>query len=250
MIEGMAWTETLARLPLDGRAVRCVLRRPAQASARPAMLVNLAMDAVTSLGEPPYRIVPDVFLEAGHAVASFDLPCHGEDVRDGMEGLTGLAASMAAGVDEFARLREAGRAVIAWALEMLPAGTGVVVSGTSRGGLACLHLMAAEPHIAAGAVLAPVTHLPALREFAALADRPLVAAASAESLLPKLAGRPVYVAINRVDPRVGAEHCLRFVEQLRAGSATQVTLDVTPDESHRVPDRCYRDAAEFLLRHV
>ena len=207
-----------------------------------------------SLDEPPYRIVPDAFLATGHRVASFDLPCHGELAAEGIEGLTGMAAAVARGVDVFDEIRQTGAGLVDLCLERgLAPGEAVALNGTSRGGLAALHVMAADRRVLACAVHAPVTYLPRLSEFARLAGNPIVARASAAALIPQLADRPVFIAIGQTDPRVGADHCLAFHAALRGASPSRPpVLFTAPGASHGEGypyELGYQAAAAFLLRH-
>jgi hypothetical protein len=136
-------------------------------------------------------IVAETLLACGHPVISFDLPNHGEYADAHGEGLNGMAAAVAAGHDVFEGIRAVGSAAIDWARSQdWGAGSDAMVDGVSRGGHAALHLMAADSRVIAGAIHAPVTHLPALREYSALASHPIIQRANAESLIDKLADRP------------------------------------------------------------
>src|SRR5688500_6486405 len=81
------------------------LRSPARRTEDPALVINLAMDRRTSLDEPPYCLMPDLFLAAWHRAASFDMPNHGENIDQYGEKLVGMAAAMAAGTDPFELVR-------------------------------------------------------------------------------------------------------------------------------------------------
>ena len=200
---------------------RGVLRTPKELAERAGLLINLAADCEQSLDGECFRIVPEIFLAAGHRVATFDLPNHGPRVNEYGAGLDGWAAAARSGTDVFADIRETGTALIDVCLQQGSITEGaIVVSGTSRGGIAALHLMAAVPRIVAAAVQWPVTHLPALREFSGTSDNAIVQRANAEALIPALAGRHVFVAIGSVDPRIDAVSCHRFFEQLDASSGT------------------------------
>lgn len=222
------------------------LRSPDSAARRPALLIYLAMDRHTNLDVPPYRILPDEFLAAGHRVASFDLPNHGELVDRYGESLTGIAAAMADGVDVFGRVAELGRSTIQSCTADMAKDTPVFVAGTSRGGLSALHVMAAIPSVRAAAAFAPVTELAALHEFAHLASSPLLRRSCAISLVDRLAGRPLFVTIGRDDERVGTENCLAFCRALRAAGSEGLVLTVTDEPGHTVPEDCYRRGAAFF----
>lgn len=177
-------------LTLNGKATAFTVRRPGQAGASPALLINLASDRHTTLDVAPYRFASDLFLAAGHVAASFDLPNHGDLADEYGEGLEGIAAAMAAGHDPFMLVAEAGGAVIdACVREGLVREGRVFAYGTSRGGLSALHLTAADARVCAVAVIAPVTHLPALREFASLSGSPIALGAGRATPCPFNSGR-------------------------------------------------------------
>jgi dienelactone hydrolase len=152
-----------------------LLRAPAFLAERPALLIHLTLAMGEGLDDPPHAIVPRAFLAEGHRVATFDLPNHGRLVDDDGAGLDGIAAAMAAGKDVVASAVATGRALVDAYQERFHHERGrIVLSGISRGGHFALHLLAADPRIAAVATFAPVTNLYALREFAGLDHCPLV----------------------------------------------------------------------------
>ncbi|MDP6107819.1 MAG: hypothetical protein QGI33_05220, partial [Candidatus Brocadiia bacterium] len=145
------------RLDVGGREVRMLLRTPSHPVPHRALLIALTGDCRGSLDGAPYRIVPDAFLEAGHSVASFDLPNHGGLVDHHGAGLAGMAAALADGVDVFGFIGACGRTVVdAWLSGGLAVAGSVTVAGTSRGGLAALYVMAGDRRVCAGAAFAPV----------------------------------------------------------------------------------------------
>jgi poly(3-hydroxybutyrate) depolymerase len=245
---------------------------PERRAADSALLINLAGDARSALTQHPYSVAPLAFLAAGHAAVSLDLPGHGDWIDRFGTGLDGIAASLAAGVDAFAALRAHVRAAVDACLTRDLGRPGrIFISGTSRGGLAALHAMAEDDRIAAGALNAPVTHLPALREFAPHATTPLVVESSAMALVPRVMRRPVWIGINRDDPRVSTTDCRAFFAALRAARTAADTrvaeeprevrddqeiqdspsvLDIYEGEGHRLPDEAYRRGADWLLEQV
>ena len=242
--------ERILHLDVAGVARACRLRVPRRRAPDPALLVNLAGTAEEALAGHPYRLAPRDFLAAGHAVVAFDLPNHGALADRFGSGLTGMAAAVAGGVDVFAALRAHGRAAVdACVARGLGRAGRVFVAGTSRGGLAALHLLAADGRIAAAAVNAPVTHLPALREFALLGGAPLAERNSALTLTDRIGRRPVWIGINRADSRVGTAHCRRFFARLRAsqGASSASSLHVYEGETHRLPDAGFALGARWLL---
>ena len=237
-----------------GEPRRALVRTPRRLCARPALLISLAGDMRSALDGEWFDIVPNIFLAAGHRVASFDLPCHGERALQGAEGLTGMAQAVVRGEDVFADIKATATALIDRCLAVgFAEGGGILLSGTSRGGLAALHAMSADSRVLACAVFAPVTRLPVLIEFRELSDTPIVARSNAESLIPRLADRPVFTAIGTEDPRVGADDCRRFHARLLAASTrTPPVLFCAEGTSHGdtyPPGPGYQAGAAFLLRH-
>jgi dienelactone hydrolase len=242
-------TELLVPRSCETRAA--LLRTPARLSIDPALLIILMSDRRHSItADPPESSPADVFLAAGHRVISFDLPQHGDQVNAYGEGLQGMATAVANGVDVFAELLGTGRAVVEYCLAQNITRPGrIVIAGISRGGLCAVHLLAAIPHIVAGALFAPVTYLPALAEFRALADSPIVRRANALSLVPRLAQRPIFLTISADDPRVGTAHCRQFSEALRVAQpdSLQIALHITVGDTHALPDDAYLRGGEWLL---
>src|ERR1044072_6369793 len=99
-------------LSVAGEQRICRLRLPGRRAGATALLVNLAGDAHTALTQHPYSVAPLAFLDAGHAVASIDLPNHGDLADRFGTALDPMAASLAAGVDAFASLRARLRAAL------------------------------------------------------------------------------------------------------------------------------------------
>jgi len=245
----ITYTEQKLSLPgSSGKPCRALLRSSTQVADQPMFLLNLAKDCAGTLNDHPYRLASDVFLAAGHHVGSFDLPNHGENANQFGEGLDGMAAAIAAGVNVFEQIQSTSQALIKIALQQgLIAPGRAFASGTSRGGLSALHAAAASPDIAAAAI-APVTHLPVLREFAPLADSPLIQAANASALLERLATKPIFIAIGLSDSRVGTSHCLEFFARLQQLHGPHLSLlHVDPGEGHRASDASHYRAAAFLL---
>jgi pimeloyl-ACP methyl ester carboxylesterase len=250
-----------AELTLDvpGGAINATLRTPRQLSQHPALLINLGGSAQAALNEQPYCIAADIFLAAGHHVVSFDLPCHGRRGSEYGGGLSGMAKAIAAGVDVFGNIQDTGRVLISRCIDEGRIGPhAVLVHGTSRGGLAAFHVAAADRRVLAVAAQVPVTHIPALEEFAHLDGNEIIEHANAAALIPRLADRPVFVAVGAVDTRVGEQHCFDFCAALDAASNATTSLFTAPGRSHgggdpdelRFPTELgYQAGAAFLLQH-
>lgn len=240
-------------LPLDvgGTAQHvCLLLVPRQRAGDAALLVNVYSDAHSALRQPQASAAARAFLAAGHAVTTIDLPNHGALVDDFGQGLAGMAAALAAGVDVFEPLRTRGRAAVDACLARGVGQPGrVYTAGASRGGLAALHLLAGDHRIAAAALTCPVTYLPALREFAAQAGAPLAEQNSALALVPRIGDRPVWMAINLDDRRVSTARCREFFDALRAaqGVPSGSALELFNGADHNLPDEAYVQGGDWLL---
>lgn len=236
----------------------CLLAEPEQLSDCPAMLLNFAFDRVISLKEAPYDITPRMFVEAGHRVVSFDLPCHGDRVISGQpDGIAGFCAEWMSGRDVFAGFVDEGRTVIDALIQRGLSEPGrIFASGSSRGAYCALRLMAADKRIKATAAFSPVTDWCALKEFALLRNQPKLAELALTNFAYALAGRPIWAAIGNHDLRVGTECSLRFAEALTRAEtakeceASQFVLHVVPEDGHNLSDNWRRDGGEFLLHFV
>ena len=230
------------------------LGEPKHLSEEPALLLNFGSDRITNLEEHPCDIPVRAFLAAGHRVASFDLPCHGErKAAEWPQEIEGFCGNFVAGTDVFAGFVDEGKAVIDRLIQDGLAKPGrVFVSGTSRGGYCAFRLAAADARIAGAAGYAPVTDWRALREFAAIKDQPDVAALSLVQFAQALAGRPIWFAIGNSDDRVGTDCALRFAEAIAQFESekelsSHMGIHVTSDAGHTLSDDWRQKGAEFLL---
>ena len=257
LTNGEKYRDEELTIKVNGEETLAIIRTPIRRAVRPALLINLAADVKNALGGDFFRIVPDIFLAAGHRVVSFSLPCHGERVNEYGEGIEGWANSIKAGIDVFADIRATGTTLIDLCLERdLAYGETIVIDGTSRAGLAALHILSAESRITAAAIHAPVTYIPAVTEYHGTEENLMVKRSNASALVPKLADKPLFIAIGSSDVRVGAEHCFEFYAGLRAVcKQNPPQLFTGPGPSHNTDPGCfaaetgYHAAAGFLLRH-
>jgi len=238
-------------LHVGGRERHALVRAPERVTPGGCLLIELALDRAFTLDNHPYNIISDIFLAAGHRVASLDMPQHGELVDEFGEGLAGMAAAARAGIDVFADFAAAERTLVDACLARGWARAGrVVITGTSRGGHASLALMAGDARVLACAAIAPVTYLPTLTEFADLADNPIIRRWNAGALIPHLADRHVFLTIGEEDPRVDAGRCFDFHARL-AAAARNITpiLYTLPGATHGPAflEPGYHAAAAFLL---
>lgn len=225
-------------------------------AARPLLLLNLSGDRQSSLKDGSLGEPARVFLRAGHRVATFDLPAHGERIDRHGSGIDGLRARFIAGEDPFALIIADGKAVIDELLRRgLMEGDRILVCGVSRAGYCAIRLAAADARITSVAALAPVTDWRELREFASVRDRADVAALTLDHFVEPLVGRRLYVAIGNADVRVSTAACTRFVlalnaaEQRRALTTSQLRYELVDDTvGHSLATRWRQEGAAFLLR--
>lgn len=224
-------------------------------TAQPALLLTVSSTRQASFHEEPYNIPARLFAAAGHAVVSFDLPNHGEQINHFGEGITGMCAAFSAGEDPFAQFVTQGQAVIDACLAQGMGTGGIVACGVSRAGYCALRLAAADPRIRAVAGLAPVTDWRALREFSTVRNQPAVAALVLDHWSEALAGRALFMAIGNHDRRVSSAACLRFgLRLLESEASTNVTastieLHLVPAADHSLDNEWRQAGAQFLLRH-
>ena len=235
-------------------AVLVVSPPPGKLAAKPALYLTFAGAREESLFGDPYDLTAKAFLEAGHRVASFDLPCHGARLGPFGEGIPGLRDTFLAGQDPFAGFVEEGQAVITECLRRgLATAHRLAVGGTSRGGYLALRLLAGDDRIAGGAGFAPVTDWRILEEFAAQRPRRDVAALRLSRFVAGMVGRPVFLAIGGSDERVGTRSCQRLHRDLvaanaQAGLGTPVKFVLTEDVGHSMTAPGYAAGADFLLQ--
>ena len=224
-------------------------------SPAPTLLI-LAGTIDGTLGGPTYRQCGNELAEHGFLCVAIDIPCHGDQTRDGEpSGLIGWSAR-AASEEDFvsgcnARLSE----VLDHLIE-----TGVsdpdriAACGTSRGGFLAIHFAAHDERIRCVAGFAPVTDLEALSEFSAIADDPFVKSLSVSRQAERLAGRPVWIVIGDHDDRVGTDRAIALARRIaeasrEKGEEGRVDLHVLAEpRGHTTPLGSTRLAADWMLR--
>jgi hypothetical protein len=221
-----------------------------------ALLLTFSSTRQASFHQEPYDIPARIFAEAGHAVASFDLPNHGEQVNGFGQGIDGFCAAFCAGQDPFAQFVEQGRAVIDDCLAQGSGRGGIFVCGVSRAGYCALRLAAADERIDGVAGLAPVSDWRHLREFALVRQQPNVAMLALEQWAEALAGRAIFLAIGNCDARVSSAACVRFglrlaeIEEARAMAQSRMQLHLVPADGHSLGVEWRKAGAEFLLAQI
>lgn len=234
------------------------LHQPAAnvAPHQPALLLTFSSTRQAAFYEAPYDLPARLFAAAGHAVVSFDLPNHGEQINHFGQGIDGFCAAFCAGADPFAQFIEQSQAVIADCLAQGIGEGGLIACGVSRAGYCALRLAAADRRIQAVAGLAPVTDWRCLREFAGVRDQPAVAGLALDHWAAALADRAIYVAIGDHDTRVSSAACGRFVlqlleaRQLQADPPPALQFHLVDSPGHSLADEWRSAGAEFLLRQL
>lgn len=251
----MDYTEKHYEIKINGSKNHFVVRIPENKSKRPALLIAIAADWKTVFNNAAYNTIPNIFLAAGHNVASFDLPNHGALVDSYGEGLEGWANAISDGINIFEKIRKTGSKIIDIAIkENLVWKETVVITGVSRGGFSAMHIMAYDTRVYAAAVHAPVTDLRALREFDGLKENKLLLSANAENLVSMLADRFLFISIGEKDPRVDEKACFEFYARLYACSKNiRPQLFVLQGQTHGTTasnEASYNACASFLLEKI
>ena len=229
---------------------------PRPAATPQALLLTFSSTRQASFNEAPYDIPARLFAAAGHAVVSFDLPNHGDQVNGFGQGIDGFCAAFCAGADPFVQFIDQGRRVIDACLAQGVGQGGLVACGVSRAGYCALRLMAADSRIQAAAGLAPVTDWRALREFAAVRDQAAIAALALDHYAEALAGRALFLAIGNADLRVSSAACLRFGQRLlereeaTGNQSSAIEFHVIKAAGHALDEQWRSAGAEFLLRQL
>jgi dienelactone hydrolase len=201
------------------------------AAPAPTLFV-LGGDARSSLLGEDVNQIGRLLMPHGYLCVSVDVPCHGFDTREGEKpaGLEGWKNRIVNGEDlagDFAaRTSKVLDHLIA---EKYTDPARVAVAGTSRGGFAALHFAAADQRVQQAIGFAPVTHLPALAEFAGAEEHPQVLAQSVIHVAGKLVGKPLLLIIGNDDARVSTADCLALgleVVQQSKGKRNPIPVEV------------------------
>jgi len=237
--------------------VRFGLLGPLPARPSPLFLV-LASSIEETLGNSYFLQGGNRLAQQGYLCASLDLPCHGQDCRaDEPEGLRGWSYRLDHEENLFAEFTKRATSVLDHlvAAECIDPHR-IAVCGTSRGGFAALHLMAADPRPKCAALMCPATELTAIEEFQSMQHSDRAAALSLKHLADKLAGRAVWIVIGDQDDRVGTDHVIAFARELSAtarakGVSSKVELHVLPEpRGHTTPAGAATHCAEWIAREL
>ena len=244
---------------VNGRHVTCRLGAPDEELRAPApgLVLVLAGKREQAFTDPEgHGMAAHMFTAAGHYAASIDLPGYGEQVDEFGAGIRSMCAAFVGGNDPFERLVSQAKAVIGACLELGIGGDGRTATlGVSRGAYYALRLTAEDERIGGVAGIAPVTDWRFLREFAKVRERRDVAALALTNWAPRLAGRPLYLAIGNHDHRVGSHACVNLAhailecEEPEAEGTSHLNLHVVDTPGHAL-DRDWRERGVRLLLDV
>ena len=231
-----AQTDPITDVTLPGVTFAHLGQKPA--AAAPTVLV-FAMDRKTSLENASFARGAWMLRSAGFFCVSLNMPAHGDDARQGEDGLKGWSARLERGENFVAAFtRQASTLLDFLTREGYSHPQKIAIIGISRGGFMALHTMAADPRVTVVATLAPVTDLTAVREFSSPTLHTIAESLSVRLLIPRLAGRPIWVLIGNRDERVGTGHCIDVMQGLWA--ATPADLKTSPAELHVLPGEDHR----------
>ena len=236
-----------------GAGFKCTLVTPEEglAGEHSALLLNISATAGLALREETQNHPVQPFLDAGHFVASFDLPCHGERVRPGQgESLSGMGRAFLAGEDPFAQFVRDGRAAVDACLER-GAGNGRVAGyGVSRAGYCLLRLAAADPRLLAVAALSPVTDWGIPEEFTQTCPRTRTWPLRIHHRAGDLAATAVHLSVGSQDDVVGTRACVDFAMELFEIQRRELRQDNLLSQLHVVDSPGHSPSRESRLEAV
>jgi dienelactone hydrolase len=227
---------------------------PARPSAPAPTLFVLASTIEGTLNDTYYRQSANKLSTLGYLCVSIDLPCHGQEVREGEPPqIQGWCYRCEHGEDIMADVTKRLSAVLD---ELISTGMTdpqrIAVCGTSRGGFTSLHFAAADPRVKAVVALAPPADLNALREFQKSEKREMAERLALKNLADKLIGRPIWLIIGDRDERVGTDLLISFARTTTAAALAKkapswIELRVVPEPGgHRIPPGTADLAADWI----
>ena len=201
------------------------------AASAPTLFV-FGADMRNSLIQEDGNRIGRLLTPQGYLCVSLDLPCHGFDKREGEKSgdLTGWKDRIVKGENIVTPFTEQFSKVLDYLIaEKFTDPDQVAVAGTSRGGFFAFHCGAAEPRVKQVIAFAPVTHLPALAEFAGAEKNELVLAQGPIHVASKLVGKPLWIVIGNQDLRVSTDDCLALaleVVKLSKGKINPIPVEM------------------------
>jgi pimeloyl-ACP methyl ester carboxylesterase len=203
-------------------------------AGKPLVLV-FTTDAKESM-DGTFTSIGKSLAKAKYSVASIDVTCHGKDVqRNETSGLACWAARVKmAGPDIFTPMvRRASEVISDIAAHKLASTSSVIAVGVSRGGYAALKLAAADPRVDHLVLMAPVTDLARLSEFANVPVDP--AMYGFREAYKRFSSDHIFLQIGNADDRVGTENALAFARSVVLAGRNRLvdlTTVITPLKGH------------------
>jgi hypothetical protein len=250
-----------------GEKLTCWLASPERSrrSEKSGLLLNISATRHYALRDPSQNHPTQPFLDAGHYVLSFDLPHHGDHVREEYAGhaaadaangqIQAMSKAFTAGDDPFEQFIADGKAAFDACLDRGIGANGKIVAyGVSRAAYCCLRLAAADPRLRAVAGPSPVTDWAVLPEFARYSDEAKTAQLHIANWAGRLSETAVYLCIGSQDDVVSTRSCVDFAmklfdEQRQAlpEGALLNQLHIVDSHSHSPAQYWRLDATRYLL---
>ena len=229
---------------------------PAKPSLPAPTLFIFGFGIEDTLNDSYMRQAGNMLATKGYLCVSVDLPCHGQEVRQGEpQGLFGWRRRCDAGENFVEDAVKRFSAVLDELIATKLADPDKVAAcGTSRGGFMAAHFAARDSRVKCVAAFAPCTDLTVLKEFQRLDKRELVDSLSLQSNAKLLAGRPLWLITGDRDTRVGTDLTIAFARQvtaesLQAGLPALVDLHVLSEpRGHAIPVGVADQAAAWIQR--
>ena len=256
------------KVKASGEEITCWLASPESSKlhAKSGLLLNISATRQYALLDPTQNHPTEPFLDAGHHVLSFDLPHHGDRVKQDYSNaittgdtdghIKAMGKAFMNGEDPFIQFVEDGIAALDACLEKGAAtSNGLIVAyGVSRAAYCCLRLAAVDTRIRAIAGPSPVTDWSLLPEFDDHVDRSITERLHIGNWVDQLADRAIYLSVGSQDNIVGVEACAQFAmdlfnkqEQILPTGTLYNQLHVVNSPSHSPSERSRLDATDYLL---
>ena len=255
------------RVEASGEEITCWLVSPESSKlhSNSGLLLNISATRQSALLDPTQNHPTEPFLEAGHHVLSFDLPHHGDRVKQDYsdtvpaEAANGHIKAMSKafmdGEDPFEQFVADGIVALDACFEKGVVSNGRIVAyGVSRAAYCCLRLAAADARVSGVAGPSPVTDWSLIPEFDDHADRSTTGRVHIGNWVDQLADRAIYLSVGSQDNIVGVESCVQFAmdlfnkqEQILPTGTLYNQLHVVDSPLHSPSERSRLDATAYLL---
>ncbi len=218
---------------------RFAMLPPHQGRAAPTLLL-LASGGEETLTTEPYCLIGRHLYKQGWNVVSLDLPCHGNDRREGEPAeLDGWASRLAHGEDIVDALRTRVNDVLDHLIGRGIADAGLMsVAGTSRGGFMAFHAAAGNPYFRSIVAFAPVTDLLALTEFSRHATNSLTKRLALTNVADRIVDRASWIIIGDEDARVGTDRAIAFADAVTEHCKSRSLMPNVTLRVERTPGHC------------